>query len=61
MPTNPIRLLQICEDPNAASHNDLRKLDRELLPPTQHELRKLKRDVERTLLRLSFLDEQSLN
>jgi len=61
MPTNAVRILKLCEELDAASLDDLRKMDRGALLAAQAVLKALKRDVDRTLLRLSFLDAQSLN
>jgi len=53
-----MRLLAIIEE---TPHDDLRKLDRETLLATQKLLKALKKQVDRTLLRLAFVDEQQLN
>ena len=42
-------------------HEGLRTLDRETLLATQKVLNALKQEVDRTLLRLAFVDEQQLN
>jgi len=53
-----MRLLAIIEE---TPHDSLRMLDRETLLATQKALRALKQEVDRTLLRLAFVDEQRLN
>jgi hypothetical protein len=58
MPVDPMRLLAIIEE---TPHDGLRTLDRETLLATQKVLRALKQEVDRTLLRLAFVDEQQLN
>jgi hypothetical protein len=61
MPSNPLTLLNLCRAIEQTSADSLKEIDRETLLATQKALKALKRDVDRTLLRLSFLDEQSLN
>ena len=61
MPANPIILLKLCREIGGASHEGLRALDRDTLLATQKALRTLKRDLDHVLLKLSFLDAQSLN
>jgi hypothetical protein len=61
MPVDPLRLLAICRDIEETLHEGLRSLDRETVLATQKVLKALKREVDRTLLRLSFVDEQQLN
>jgi hypothetical protein len=58
MPVDSMRLLAIIEE---TPHDGLRTLDRETLLATQKVLRALKQEVDRTLLRLAFVDEQQLN
>ena len=58
MPVDPMRLLAIIKE---TPHDGLRTLDRETLLATQKVLRALKQEVDRTLLRLAFVDEQQLN
>jgi hypothetical protein len=53
-----MRLLAIIEE---TPHDGLRALDRKTLLATQKVLRALKQEVDRTLLRLAFVDEQQLN
>ena len=60
MPTNPITLLNICRALGDTSE-DLRHLDRELLLQLRQTLQSLQRDVDQTLMHLSFLDDASLN
>jgi hypothetical protein len=52
MPVDPIRLLAICREIEETPHDGLRSLDRETLLATQTILKALKKDVDRTLLRL---------
>jgi hypothetical protein len=61
MPTHPITLLNLCRAIEQTPDDGLKEIDREMLLKTRKALKALKRDVDRTLLRLSFLDEQSLN
>lgn len=61
MPTDPIRLLKFCQEIQETPHDKLRELDRETLLGIKASLQDLKRQVDRTLLRLSFVDEQQLN
>lgn len=61
MPTNPLTLLNVCRAIEQTSADSLKEIDRETLLKTQKALKALKRDVDRTLLKLSFLDAQSLN
>jgi hypothetical protein len=58
MPVDPLRLLAIFDQ---TPHDGLRTLDRETLLATQKVLKALKQEVDRTLLRLAFVDEQQLN
>jgi|KBSMisStandDraft_5_1062788.scaffolds.fasta_scaffold585386_2 hypothetical protein len=58
MPVDPLRLLAIIDE---TPHEGLRTLDRETLLATQKVLKALKKEVDRTLLRLAFVDEQQLN
>jgi hypothetical protein len=58
MPVDPLRLLAIIDE---TPHEGLRALDRETLLATRKVLGALKQEVDRTLLRLAFVDEQQLN
>jgi hypothetical protein len=61
MPADPIRLLKFCQEIEVTPHDRLREMDRETLLGVRASLLELKRQVDRTLLRLSFVDEQQLN
>jgi hypothetical protein len=61
MPTDPIRLLTLCEEIEETPHDRLREMDRETLLGVQKALRELKQKIDRTLLRLAFVDERQLN
>jgi hypothetical protein len=61
MPDNPLTLLNLCRAIEQTPADNLKEIDRETLLKTQKALKALKRDVDRTLLKLSFLDAQSLN
>lgn len=61
MPTDAIRLLKFCQEIEETPHDKLREIDRETLLGIRPSLLELKRQVDRTLLRLSFVDEQQLN
>jgi hypothetical protein len=61
MPADPIRLLALCQEIEEAPHDRLREMDRETLLGIRKSLLELKRQVDRTLLRLSFVEEQQLN
>lgn len=60
MPTNPITLLNICGALEETA-DELKHFDRELLLQLRQCLQSLRTDVEQTLQRLSFLDEDSVN
>ena len=61
MPADPIRLLKFCQKIEETPHDKLREMDRETLLGVRASLLELERQVDRTLLRLSFVDEQQLN
>jgi hypothetical protein len=61
VPADPIRLLTLCEEIEETPHDRLREMDRETLLGIQKSLRELKQKVDRTLLRLAFVNEQQLN
>ena len=61
MPTDPLRLLKFCQEIEETPHDRLREMDRETLLGIKASLQDVKRQLERTLLRLSFVDEQLLN
>jgi hypothetical protein len=61
MPADPVRLLQLCQEIDTTPHDRLREIDRETLQGIRASLLELKRQVDRTLLRLSFVEEQQLN
>lgn len=61
MPADPIRLLKFCQEIEETPHDKLREMDRETLLGLKASLLELKRQVDRTLLRLSFVDDQQLN
>jgi hypothetical protein len=53
--------LQLCQEIDTTPHDRLREIDRETLQGIRASLLELKRQVDRTLLRLSFVEEQQLN
>jgi hypothetical protein len=61
MPVDPLRLLALCREIDETPYDDLLTLDREGLIVLLKELKALKKEVDRTLLRLAFVDEQQLN
>jgi hypothetical protein len=61
MPADPVRLLQFCQEVAEVPNDRLREMDRETLLGIRKALMDLKRQVDRTLLRLSFIEEQQLN
>ncbi len=61
MPIDPARILAIVHELELTSADDLKEMDRELLLSIRRTVEELKRDVDKILLRLSFLDEQKLN
>jgi len=61
MPTNPITLLKLCREIYETSHEGLIARDRGDFLAAQKALKALKREVNRTLLRLAFVDEGQLN
>jgi hypothetical protein len=60
MPTNPITLLNICRELGDTAE-ELKHLDRALLLQLRQSLQSLQRDVDQTLMHLSFLDDASPN
>lgn len=61
MPTNPVRLLELCDEIEALPHDRLRELDHETLQGIRTSLHALKRRVDRTLLRLAFVADRQAN
>lgn len=61
MPADPICLLKFCQETDETPRDKLRELDRDTLLGVRTSLLELRREVDRTLLRLSFVDEQRLN
>jgi hypothetical protein len=61
MPTNPLTLLNVCQAIRQAPQDVLLSMDRETLLATRRALLALKSEIDNTLLRLSFVDEQQLN
>ncbi len=61
MPADPTRILSLLKEIKQTPIYALEGLDRELLIKVRATLREHKREVDRMLLRLSFLDEQRLN
>lgn len=61
MLADPIRLLRFCEEIEETPHDRLREMDRETLLGVRASPVELERQVDRTLLRLSFVDEQQSN
>lgn len=61
VPTDPTRILSIIRELERSSPDTLKDMDRELLLSIKRTLQKHKRDVDKVLLRLAFVDEQQLN
>ena len=56
MPTDPTRILSIIRELAQASPEALKEMDRELLISIKCTLQMHKRDIDKMLLRLAFLD-----
>ena len=61
MPTNPLTLLNVCQAIRQTPQDALLSMDRETLLATRRALLALKAEIDNTLLRLAFIDEQQLN
>jgi hypothetical protein len=61
MPIDPTRILSILQELEQTREDELKDFDRELLVAIKRTLEDHKRQVDRMLLRLSFIDEQTLN
>ncbi len=61
MPVDPTRILSIIREIEQTPHDALKEMDRELLLSIRRTLEEHRREVDKVLLRLSFVDEQQLN
>jgi hypothetical protein len=61
MPVDPTRLLSFIREIDQTPHDALKTFDREMLMRIRQELMAHKREVDKAVLRLSFVDEQQLN
>lgn len=61
MPVDPALILSIIRELEQTSPDALKEMDRELLLSIKQTLQAHKREVDRVLLRLAFVDEQQLN
>lgn len=61
MPSDPTRVLAIIYELDQSSPDALKEMDRELLFSIRKTLQEHKREVDKLLLRLAFVDEQRLN
>lgn len=61
MPIDPTRILSILRELEQTSPDALKEMDRALLLSIKQTLREHRREVDKVLLRLSFVDEQQLN
>lgn len=61
MPVDPSRLLSFIREIDQTPHDALKEFDRELLIAIRRELVAHKREVDKVVLRLSFVDEQQLS
>lgn len=61
MPIDPTRILSIIRELDQTSPDDLKEMDRELLLSIRQTLQEHRRQVDKVLLRLAFVDEQKLN
>jgi len=58
---DPARIVSILGELKQTPNDELKELDRELLLSIRQTLQDHKREVDKMLLRLSFIDEQQLN
>ncbi|WP_414464469.1 hypothetical protein [Hyphomicrobium sp. DY-1] len=61
MPVDPTRILSVIRELEQTSPNALKETDRELLLSIKKTLQDHKREVDKMLLRLEFIDGQQLN
>ena len=61
MPVDPSRLLSFIREIDQTPHDALKTFDRKMLMRIRQELVAHKREVDKAVLRLSFVDEQQLN
>lgn len=61
MPVDPTHILSIIRELEQTPHDALKEMDRELLLSIRQTLQEHKREVDKVLLRLAFVDEQQLN
>lgn len=61
MPSDPRRILEIIYELERSSPDALKEMDRELLSSIRKTLLDHRREVDKVLLRLSFVDGQKLN
>ncbi len=61
MPIDPTRIFAIIREIEQTPHDELREMDRELLLSIRQTLQEHKREVDKVLLRLAFVDGQQLN
>lgn len=61
MPSDPTRVLAIIYELEKSSPDALKEMDRELLFSIRKTLLDHRREIDKVLLRLSFVDEQKLN
>lgn len=61
MPVDPTRILSVIRELEQTSPDALKEMDRELLLSIKKTLQDHKREVDKMLLRLAFIDGQQLN
>lgn len=61
MPSDPRRILEIIYELGQSSPDALKEMDRDLLLSIRKTLLDHRREIDKVLLRLSFVDEQKLN
>ncbi|MFA5955062.1 hypothetical protein [Hyphomicrobium sp.] len=61
MPIDQTRIFAIIREIEQTPHDELKDMDRELLLSIRQTLQEHKREVDKVLLRLAFVDEQQLN
>lgn len=61
MPIDPTRILSILTELEQTSPDALKEMDRELLLSIKKTLQEHRREIDKMLLRLSFVDQQQLN
>ncbi len=61
MSVDPTRIISIIREIEQTPNDELKEMDRELLLSVRQTLQEHKREVDKVLLRLAFVEEQQLN